>query len=76
MAIKPKTNTIESQIDYIDTVVAEMTGIDLRAKAREAIAQRESMRWLGIQIIKGLAFDPTDNQLVIVPNGDFSTIMH
>lgn len=47
---------------------------DLRQQAKEIVTKRESLRRLGKMIAKGVAFDQTDNTMVLVNNKSFELV--
>ncbi len=75
MATKIKTNTLDAQIEYIDQTVKEVTGIDLKEFASNAVARREAVRKVGIQIAKSVGFGD-DGSIVLVRGGEISYIIH
>ena len=76
MAEKIKTNTIESQIDYIDKTVETSTGINLKELAEKALRRKSAVRQLGIMLAQAVAFDGHDGSVVLVRGGMMPEITH
>lgn len=74
MATKMKINAIEAEIDMIDQVISEITGVDYRKVAQDAIRRREAMRNLGRNIADAIGF--ADNQMVLVKYLDKNSPIH
>jgi hypothetical protein len=57
-------------------MISDVTGIDYRKVAQDAIRRREAMRGLGNRISSAVGFDMADNQMVLVKHLDKFAPIH
>jgi hypothetical protein len=76
MATRMKMDAVEAEIEMIDQMISDVTGIDYRKVAQDAIRRREAMRGLGNRISSAVGFDMADNQMVLVKHLDKFAPIH